>query len=294
MLSKKDLINLEGLFMLYAVKTNDGKVMAAKNMNTSIDTLNKYLEILERELGVKLISLSDRRCALTSYGEKVFVLAEQMINSLRKTYDLKQKEKSLKGEVRIACDRGIKYSLSSLQIEDFYDKYKEITFSIDIFDSLAHINYTDYDLYLCSDFPQDNNLIQLFSKEVDCGFFASKNYLDKHPCPQTIKDILQNHRLVIKRDWLNKFENDIKPLSINTESLCLSNSNVIVYDIVKSCGGIGIIPVNLAQNNSDLIRLEHVDCPLKTKTYLFSKQDSKDIPRTRVVIDYYKKLLNAL
>ena len=73
MLSKKDLLNLEGLFMLYAVKISDGKVMAAKNMNTSIDTLNKYLEILEHEMGSSLISVNDRRCSLTHYGEKVFL-----------------------------------------------------------------------------------------------------------------------------------------------------------------------------------------------------------------------------
>lgn len=294
MLNKKDLANLEGLFMLYAVKTCAGKVMAAKNMNTSIDTLNKYLELLERELGAKLISVNDRHCSLTAYGEKVFTCAEQIIGALQQTYDLKEKEKSLRGEVRIACDRGIKKSLSSARLEHFFDTYHDITFSIDVFDTIDELSYSDYDLYLSNHLPQDNNFIILFSKENPYGFYASDSYLNTHPYPRNINELLSHHRLIIKRDWLREFKNTIKPITITKECLCLSNSNMIVYDIAKSGGGIGLIPLTLAQKDPRLIRLKDIDYNLPTKSYLFTRREIKDIPRIRVVIDYYKSLLEAV
>lgn len=294
MLNKKDLVNLEGLFMLYAVKTNSGKVMAAKTMNTSIDTLNKYLELLERELGAKLISVNDRRCTLTSYGEKVFTCAEQIINSLQQTYNLKENEKSLSGEVRIACDRGIKKSLSSSNLECFFDTYSDISFSIDVFDSLDELNYNNYDLYLSNKLPKDNNFIILYSKENPYDFFASSAYLDSHPHPKNLEDILLHHRLIMKRDYFNEFKNNIRPLPATKELFCLSNSNLIVYDIVKSGGGIGLLPLILTQKDASLIRLENINYNLQTKSYLFTRREIKDIPRVRVVIDYYKSLLEAV
>ncbi len=288
MLSKKDLLNLEGLFMLYAVKISDGKVMAAKNMNTSIDTLNKYLEILEHEMGSRLISVNDRRCSLTRYGEKVFSIAEQIVKTLKQAYTLKEKEKAVKGEVRIACNRALKPILSNKSLESFLDKYSDISLSIDVFDSLKDIGFNDYDLCLSCDFPHDENLIVLLSKESPCGFFVSNNYLANHAKPQSLEDVLQNHRLILNRNWLKILQFDTAK---SAKNLCLSNSTLVVSEMITSGGGIGIIPLRLAKKSPDLVCLNQIKCNINSKIYLLSHRETKDIPRIRVVIDYYKKLL---
>jgi len=97
MLNKKDLTTLQGLFMLYAVKKFDGKVIAAKNINTSIDTLNKYLEMLENELACKLISVSDRKCVLTNFGEKIYSSSEKIISCLKHIQNIKTEKMHTKG-----------------------------------------------------------------------------------------------------------------------------------------------------------------------------------------------------
>ena len=56
MFSKRDIMNMEGIMVLQAIKDNAGKRNAAKRLNTSVDTLNKYLMNLEAELGVTLVS----------------------------------------------------------------------------------------------------------------------------------------------------------------------------------------------------------------------------------------------
>lgn len=290
MISKKDLVNLEGLFMLYAVKVNDGKVMAAKTMNTSIDTLNKYLDILERDLGIPLIAVNDRRCVLTTGGEKLFVLVEQMLNCLKKAYELKECEQAIKGEVRVACDRMVKYSLCG-GLGKFLDKYADISLSIDSFDSLVDWNKKDYDLGLSYDFPKDDDLVILTTKNIACGFYATKNYLLQHDRPVDLADILQKHRLVLKREWLN---GDIKELESEKQRLCLSNSNFVVNEMVSAGGGIGILPKSFAKQNQDLVCLDEVDCPLNSKVYLFTRRQAKDVPRIRAVIDYYKQMLAVM
>lgn len=288
MLCKKDLLNLEGLFMLYAVKISDGKVMAAKNMNTSIDTLNKYLEILEREMGSSLISVNDRRCSLTNYGEKVFFIAEQIVKNLKQAYTLKEGEKAFKGEVRIACNRSLKTILGHKSLETFLDKYSDISLSIDAFDSLKDISLNNYDLCLSCDFPHDANLIVLLSKECPCGFFVSDNYFNNHSKPLSLEDILQNHRLILNRNWLKFLQSDTVK---SAKNLCLSNSTSIVSEMITSGSGVGVIPLQLAKKSPDLIHLNQIKCNITSQIYLLIRRETKDIPRIRVVIDYYKKLL---
>lgn len=291
MLNKKDLVNLEGLFMLYAVKTNDGKVLAAKNMNTSVDTLNKYLEILEKELGSRLLAISDRRCTLTGFGEQVFNISDQIIKNLKLAYSLKEKENSLKGNVRIACDRGIKHILNNGSLEKFLDKYSDITLSIDAFDSMQNINFKDYDLFLSYDFPKDKDVVILLTKNSSCGFFASNNYLSHHPEPKSIEDVLQNHRLVLKHCWAEVIQNNFKKFN---KHFCLSNSNMVVNEIVNSGGGVGFLPVKLASKYPNLVPLTQIKYDLQANAYLFTRREIKDLPRIRVVIDYYKNLLKSI
>lgn len=71
MFSKRDLMNMKGIMMLHAIKKYGGKRTAAKFLNTSIDTLNKYLSNLENELGVKLVASDEKGCFLTPKGEQV-------------------------------------------------------------------------------------------------------------------------------------------------------------------------------------------------------------------------------
>lgn len=291
--SKKDLVNLEGLFMLYAVKTCEGKVMAAKNMNTSIDTLNKYLDILERELGLPLIALNDRRCGLTTYGDKLFIIAEQMIDCLRKAYVLKEQENSVSGEVKVACDRMIAYNLGEGNLGGFLDKYANISLSVDALNVISDWNKRDYDLGISYDFPKDDNLVILTSKNIVCGFFATKEYLEQHERPNSLADILQKHRLILKREWLNE-QNALKQNGDKTQGICLSNSNFVVNEMVSAGGGIGILPKSFAIQNKKLVCLDKIDCPFISKAYLFTRKDIKDVPKIRAVINYYKQVLEAM
>ena len=276
--------------MLYAVKTNEGKVLAAKNMNTSVDTLNKYLEILEKELGSRLISINDRRCTLTGFGEQVFNISDQIIKNLKLAYSLKEKENSLQGNVRIACDRGIKHILNNGSLEKFLDKYSDITLSIDALDSVQNINFQDYDLFLSYDFPNDKDVVILLSKDSPYGFFASNNYLLHHPKPKNMEDVLQNHRLILKHCWAEIIQNRFK----TNKPFCLSNSNMIVNEITNSGSGIGFLPIKLASKSPSLVPLTQIKCGIQAKAYLFTRREVKDLPRIRVVIDYYKNLLKAI
>ena len=293
MFSKKDLMNLESIVMLYAVKKHAGKIHAARRLSTSIDTLNKYLERLEGDLGTKLISINDRRCSLTVNGEKVAEVAEQIIGCLHKAYAVVSMEAEVKGEVRVAYDRNVRCNMYAKNLSKFLDTYPDISMVIDTFDMVPDLSDISYDLCLTYDIPKGDDLTIILARNVSCGFFASSAYLKTHHYPQNIDDLLDNHRLVLRNSW--KINGTIKHLLQKAQKPpCISNSSFVVNDIIVNGGGVGIMPLSFTKDGLGLVCLDNIKCDAMLTVYLLSHKSVKDIPKVRVVLEYYKNLLQNL
>ena len=78
------------------LKKSSGKRNAAKFLNTSIDTLNKYVNNLESELGVKLVASDEKGCTLTPKGEKVVAIADVLKQHLQQAYAIVPSETNVK------------------------------------------------------------------------------------------------------------------------------------------------------------------------------------------------------
>lgn len=294
MFNKKDLMNLESIIMLYAIKKNAGKRPAAKDLNTSIDTLNKYLEHLEQELGTKLISVNERGCSLTVYGEKVAEVAEQIKTCLLKAYAVAPDNKEIKGDVRIAYDRSVRSNIYSTQIKELLDEYSELSLTIDTFDKIPNMSDLKYDISLSYEIPKGDDVVIVFAKEVPCGFFASSEYLAQHPYPKNITDLLENHRLILKNDCCKWLCEDKKILQKAKKKFLLSNSTFVVNSIITQSGGVGIMPLFFTKEDLNLVCLNNIKCEVNMVIYLVSHRAVKDIPKIRIMLEYYKKLLHQL
>ena len=71
MISKQDIAKLEGLLMLVALAENNSKKKVAESLSLSVDTLNKYLADLEKELGIKLVTSNGRGSVLTHEAQHI-------------------------------------------------------------------------------------------------------------------------------------------------------------------------------------------------------------------------------
>ena len=187
MLSKKDWTMLGSMMMLQTVKESGGKLKAAKNWNISIDTFNKYLAGLEKDLGLKLLSITNRKCTLTFHGDKVVDIVNQVKGLLEKTKELSEVNKSAKGEVKVVYGRNVRTNVYTKDIDKFFAKYKDIALKVDVFDEIPDMNSMAYDICLCYDrLPKGDDLVILAQKDVPCGYFASSEYLKHNPYPQSL------------------------------------------------------------------------------------------------------------
>ena len=281
--------------MLYAVSKHSQKKGAAKSLNTSTDTLNKYLAGLENELGVKLVSASERGCSVTNSGEKVLDIATQVKDCLSQIYSVSPLTDEVSGEIRIIYDRNVRCNIYLRKMGEFYSQYPNLSFLTDVSDEeVIDMSTQEYDIALSYDIPKGEDVVVVASKHTPCGFFVSADYLLHHPCPQSIDEMLNDHHMIMKKDAWKWLDNAAKIMQCAKRGMVLSNSTFVVNDAVMNGAGIGVMPLSFAKAGQKLVCLDHLPCSANSTIYLTSHQSVKDITKVRVVLDYYKHLLADL
>jgi len=293
MLSKRDLMNMEGIMMLYAIKQNAGKREAARHLNTSIDTLNKYLNNLEDELGVKLVTPTEKGCILTEKGEQVVEVAHIIKKSLQQAYAVVPQETDIRGEVRIAYESDARSNMYVF-LGDFLAEHPDLTLFIDTIDDVPDMSKLSYDICMGYNIPRGDDLVIIYSKEISFGFFAASEYLAKHSYPQDINDLLMNHRLLIKNGGWWQTSEGKKMIQNAKKGVCFSNSTFVVNDLAISGSGIAVMPMNFVRGGHGMVCLDNIPCDATATLYLISHRTVKDIPKVRVTLDYYKSLIEKL
>ena len=294
MFSKRDIMNMEGIMVLQAIKDNAGKRNAAKRLNTSVDTLNKYLMNLEAELGVSLVSSDEKGCKLTEYGEKVLEVTGNIKKSLQQAYSVVETEKTIKGDVRIAYDRNLRCNIYNRTLGDALEKHPQMAIHVDMLDSLHDMNDLSYDVYLGYNIPKGKDLVVVASKEVECGYFASFEYIQKNSIPNDLDDLAKNHRLIFRHDTWKECETSKYLVSKAKKAVCYSNSVYVIKKMVMGGAGISVMPVYFAKEKAGLFYIDNIPCEQKLTMYLVSHRSVKDLPKVRVVLDYYQSIINEI
>ena len=113
MITKKDIAKLEGLLMLVAVSENNSKKKVAEALNLSVDTLNKYISDLEKELGTKLVTSNGRGSVLTYEAQNIINLGFDIKKVVRSVDTLASHKDALSGTVRVGIPLAVSAALPS-------------------------------------------------------------------------------------------------------------------------------------------------------------------------------------
>ncbi len=86
MITKRDINSIESLLLLLAVTQHSNKRKASEALNTSVDTINKYIDNLEQDLSLKLLYSDSRGTNLTENGKKILESAKQITDIIHGMY----------------------------------------------------------------------------------------------------------------------------------------------------------------------------------------------------------------
>ena len=148
--------------MKYFVSVADNKSFseAAVECFISQSAVSQQIKILEDELGVELIRLSNRRFQLTSAGEYFYVQSRkimQEVNTIKNT--VKQIEQHEQGLFRLGCLNGYNVIHVCTVVNDILGSYENT--NIEIFwgehdELLAKLEQQELDMVLCDIYPEED------------------------------------------------------------------------------------------------------------------------------------------
>lgn len=290
----KDINLLQAICYLQIIEKYSGKKQAAQKFGVSIDTLNKYIDNLEQELGYKVLSSNVRGSFLTPRGKELLkksAIIESLLDDVKSNAE---DGKEIAGEVRVAISSIAASALFSKDLVSFHEQYPQIKLLhlIRNEDGQKTIPFSDVDIALSLSLPADSDSVIICSKKVEFGFFAAPQYISKYGCPQDMQDLISNHQIINKigyEKYIEGWEDVLKKAKSNNFA---TNVSYYMYEVLKSGLGIGIMPLRFKQEG--MFHLEHLPCQSNISLHLITHQGSKDIPKNRAVLNYYKDLLQEL
>jgi len=293
MMKKQNFMSLQALLILSAIDKCGGKRKVSELLGLSIDTINKYIAILEGEVGYELLINNGRGSQLTIRCKELIKHAEVIEEIFNKVYYEEIYDKDLHGDVLVSMPLSVSTNLLPESIGDFFDQYPDINLVTMTFIDNSDFHDMNTDIGLTFLPPNNNDVIVEYSKKVECGYFASPTYLAKKGYPKDFNDMLENHWMITRvqlQDFIHEWKDIIKKAK---HTRCITNSTYAATEIVRGGGGIAIMPLRY-RNESGFVSLDNFKCEHSPTVYLVVKKKSKDIPRVRAVVDFYKSLMDKM
>lgn len=291
MINKKDMAMLESILFLRAIDQCAGKRKASETLGTSVDTLNKYLDNLEDYFGVKLISTNGRGSDLTDTAKRIVDKTSKIKEVLDEIYNIKLNTQEIKGEVRVFMALGYASYMVPQDLSELFDVFPELSINSVTAMDISAANVKDVDIAITYQEIDSPDVTLITERKVHCGFFASSQYLAQKGYPVDLDDIVNNHRLITKHDSL--LQKVLGEEKFKKANICFTSNNTLsLINALENNTGIGIMPLSFALHG--LVCLDNIvcDCPITYR--LYANCLTKDIPRVRTLINFYKEVMDKL
>mgnify|MGYP001034078567 CR=1 FL=1 len=289
MINKKDLSNLQGLIFLYALAKTGNKTAVANELGVSVDTVNKYITDLETSTNTKLVFSNGRGTFINPEAKNILKIAAEIAQNLHLFNTYTQDNSQCKGTVRLCTNGFISNFVTSNAFREFTQMYPDIDIDLKMQSAANKIDLLEADVAFDTVIPQNKDVVLLASQNVKFGLFASPQYLEENGHPKNLEDLYLNHRFCVQNGQFKKVPEVVDLLS-HVQRICFSTDSVAALRNAL-IGGWGIGICSLGSCGDNLVRLENVDFEFSLDIHLLAHQDTQDLPRIRVFIDYLKNIM---
>jgi DNA-binding transcriptional LysR family regulator len=282
-----------------AVARRGSTVAAAKALNVNQSTVHRRLDELEKRLGRHLVVRQPTGYKLTELGQDIVSYVERVEEAVQAfERRLAASDTELAGTVRVTCPEvlGLRLMRSQL-IKKFNDRYPGLRVEIIVSDKYLDLAKGEADIAFraCTPMPTDPTLFGRKIAPSPWAVYASKGYVERHGGVSRSEEISRHaviHFEASMRDhpaarWLQSVAPDAKVIA-------RGSGLPAALTAVKSGVGIGVLPVSLGDNDSDLLRLFGPIPNLPSDIYLLIHEDMKETPRVRAFFDFIISELAAL
>jgi DNA-binding transcriptional LysR family regulator len=277
-----------------AVARHGSTIAAGKALQTSQSTVQRRLSELEKKIGRELATRQSTGYRVTPFGEKLLPLAERVEAAIENF------EQCITGEVleeagviRMTCPEPIIPRLLPI-IEQFHALHSQIRVEFVTSDRYLDLTKGEADVALRSGDTEDELIGRKIADSI-WAVYASHAYIQRHGKPERPED-LGHHRIVSLDEPMGKHRlvawlNSVAP---NATIVARNNSILGLLQAVKSGLGVSALPIPMAEQHDELVRLFGPVAELSRSWRLLTHPDLRRTKRISLFFDYIIENREAL
>ena len=277
-----------------AVARCGSTIAASKALGTSQSTVQRRLGELEARIGRELAVRQTTGYRLTPFGEKLLPLAERVeaaVNDFEQCVTGEVREEA--GVIRMTCPEPIVPRLLPV-IDRFHARHPKLRVEFVTSDRYLDLTKGEADVALRSGDTEDELVGRKIADSI-WGVYASRSYVEQHGKPERPED-LDQHRVVSLDDAMSRHRlvgwlNSAAP---NATVAARSNSILGLMQAVRSGLGVSALPVSMAEQDVELVRLFGPVVELSRSWRLLTHPDLRRTKRISLFFDFIVEQREAL
>jgi len=288
------MFNWDDLKYFLAMADEGSLSAAARKLTVSQPTLSRRLTTLEEDIGAELFSRTRTGLEMTVLGEQLVQYARHMQDDVHSVERLiTGHDSSLKGSVVISCTETLGAEWLVKHTRPFHDQFPGITVEIKVANSTSDLLRREADIALRMFRPAQNDLVAKKVVTMNYGYYASKDYIERHGTPAKISDI-KDYDFILPYDEIlahtTKQRTHFKK-PIEMEPVFRSNNLLALESAVREGFGVGAYSCLQANGDPNLVRLFGDHIVFSTDLWLVSHAELRRSARIRAMFDYLGDLL---
>lgn len=271
---------------------------ASKDLKTTQPTVSKWMQRLEKSVGVRLLQRNTRGIRLTESGETYFDQARRIVA------DLDLLDSTVKGETRGVSGRlrlNFPVSLGALSLSpialEFQEQHPGLCLDVVLTDKVVDLVEDGVDLAVRVGGVFNPAVVAKPLGAFSYVTVATPQYLTTHPRPKTVEDLAQHNYLAYSFDTPEVFQTPRGEERVCLRSDLQMHDHFTVRAALLAHRGIGCVPRYLVQEELASGRVEDVlpGCGSKPYPAFAIHLPTRPLPeKVKVFMAYLAKRVNDI
>ena len=274
---------------------------AATDLGLTPSALSKLVTRIEDRLGVRLLTRSTRKLALTAEGELFVARSRDILASIEAAEaEVTAASERPRGHLRVSVGTAVAKQILGPALPVFLDRYRDITVELHVSDRQADLVAEQIDVAIRSGALGDSTLLARKLSEATRVITASPLYLEKHGAPRVPADLLGHNCLTLPgpawSQWPFHTHEGINRLAVSG-SFTSDNADLL-FDMAVSGLGIARLAdfmVARAVREGALVRLlEDSHVPESFPIHALTVPGRHRAPRIRAFVEFVAEQFGRL
>lgn len=261
---------------------------AARRMRTSHPTISRDIAALELQLGTKLFVRSNEGLVLTAEGRRFLEHVEVMgAAALRAEAAVSAKGARARGVVKLSIGPTLAAYWLMPHLARFIQQHPDIEIELVTHPFPVSVRRREADIVLRIYQSGDENLVGRKIAKLGVGFYASRDYVARHPLPERQRD-WKDHQIIGFSDKASNAElgrwSDRVTRHATVMMRCSSQSDMLAA--VRAGIGICAMSCIVGDAHPDLVRVAPNKLVGLSDIWQLAHPDLIDLPAIRAVINF--------